>query len=97
MCSLYRNEYSDLKLAEATMGRGLGVVKRSGRDEPMWIVIHMCMETTQEISLHSFLYLKLAKTPCSLIIFYVLSSTKSENRRAEQILPGGGGRGGMGG
>jgi hypothetical protein len=24
MCSLYRNEYRNLKLAEATMGRGLG-------------------------------------------------------------------------
>jgi hypothetical protein len=25
-------------------------VKRSGRDEPMWVVIHMCMETTLGIS-----------------------------------------------
>jgi hypothetical protein len=24
MCSLYKNEYNNLKLAEATMGRGLG-------------------------------------------------------------------------
>jgi hypothetical protein len=39
-------------------------VKRSGRDEPMWVVIHKCMETTQRISLYSYLYLKLAKTPC---------------------------------
>jgi hypothetical protein len=39
------------------------VVKRCGRDEPVWIVIHLCMETTQGISLYSYLYLKLAKMP----------------------------------
>jgi hypothetical protein len=39
-------------------------MKRSGRDEPIWIVTHICMETTQGISLHSYLYLKLAKMPC---------------------------------
>jgi hypothetical protein len=33
------------------------VVKRSGRDEPIWVVVHMCMETTQGISLYSYLYL----------------------------------------
>jgi hypothetical protein len=37
------------------------VVKRSGRDEPVWVVTHISMETTQEISLYSYLYLKLAK------------------------------------
>jgi hypothetical protein len=37
-------------------------VKRSGRDEPMWVVIHICVETTQGISLYSYLYLRLAKT-----------------------------------
>jgi hypothetical protein len=41
MCSLYRNEYSNLKLAEATVERGLGIVKSSGRDEPVWVVIHI--------------------------------------------------------
>jgi hypothetical protein len=38
-------------------------VKRSGGDEPIWVVIHICMETTQRTSLYSYLYLKLAKTP----------------------------------
>jgi hypothetical protein len=38
------------------------VVKRSGGDEPMCNVIHICMETTLGISLYSFLYLKLVKT-----------------------------------
>jgi hypothetical protein len=53
MCSLYRSEYNNLKLAEATMGRGV-VVKRSGRDEPVWVVIHICMKIAQEISLYSY-------------------------------------------
>jgi hypothetical protein len=37
-------------------------VKRSGRDESIWVVIHMCMEAMLGISLYSYLYLKLAKT-----------------------------------
>jgi hypothetical protein len=37
------------------------VVKRSSRNEPMWVVIHMCMEATLGISLYSYFYLKLAK------------------------------------
>jgi hypothetical protein len=40
------------------------VVKRSGRDEPKWVVIHMCMGATLGISLHSYPYLKLGKTLC---------------------------------
>jgi hypothetical protein len=67
-------------------------VKRSGRDEPMWIAIHMCMEATLGISLYSYLYLKLAKMLC---LSYYLLVTKLENKRAEQVQPGrGGGRGG---
>jgi hypothetical protein len=37
-------------------------VKRSVRDESMWVVTHMCMEAMLGISLYSYLYLKLAKT-----------------------------------
>jgi hypothetical protein len=62
------------------MGRGLG------RDEPMWVAIHMCMEATKGTSLYSYLYLRLAKTLCFLIISCIFSSTKSQNKRAEQIL-----------
>jgi hypothetical protein len=40
------------------------VVKRSGRDEPIWVVIHMYIETTQRIFLSSYLHLKIAKTLC---------------------------------
>jgi hypothetical protein len=39
-------------------------VKRSGRDESIRVVMHMCMEAMLEISLHSYPYLKLAKTLC---------------------------------
>jgi hypothetical protein len=62
-------------------------VKRSGRDEPIWVVIYITMETTQGISLYSYPYLKLAKCHILLTTFYVFSSTKSENKRTEQILP----------
>jgi hypothetical protein len=37
------------------------IVKRYGRDEPIWVAIHKCMEATLGISLYSHLYLKLAK------------------------------------
>jgi hypothetical protein len=40
------------------------VVKRSGRDEPMWVAIHMYMEAMLGISLYSYLHLKLAKMLC---------------------------------
>jgi hypothetical protein len=46
------------------MRRGLEVVKRSVRDELIWVVIHICMETTQRIFLYSYPYRKLAKMPC---------------------------------
>jgi hypothetical protein len=36
----------------------------NGRDEPMSVAIHMCMETMLVISLYSYLYFKLAKTLC---------------------------------
>jgi hypothetical protein len=39
-------------------------VKRSGRDEPMQVIIHKCREATLGISLYSYLYLKLSKMLC---------------------------------
>jgi hypothetical protein len=65
-------------------------VKRSSRDEPMWVVTLMCMEG----SITRNLSVKLSSSQASknamffLIIFYVFSSTKSENKRVEQILHG---------
>jgi hypothetical protein len=64
-------------------------VKRSDRDEPMWVGTHMYMEEMLRISLYSYLYLKLAKTLClSYYLLCFFSSTKWENKRAEQVLPG---------
>jgi hypothetical protein len=40
------------------------VVKRSGRDESIQVVMHMCMEAMLRIFLYSYLYLKLAKMLC---------------------------------
>jgi hypothetical protein len=45
-------------------------VKRSGRDESIWVVIHMYMEAMLGISLYSYLYLKLAKVSC--LSYYLL-------------------------
>jgi hypothetical protein len=36
-------------------------VKRTGRDESTWVVIHKCTEATLRISLYSYLYPKLEK------------------------------------
>jgi hypothetical protein len=68
-------------------------VKRSGRDEPMWVVIYMYMVVMLGISLYNYLYLKLAKHYVFLIISYVFSSTKLKIKRTEQVLPGKGGVG----
>jgi hypothetical protein len=45
-------------------------VKRSGRDEPMWVAIHKFMEAILGISLYSYLYSKLAKMIC--VSYYLL-------------------------
>jgi hypothetical protein len=57
----------------------------------MWVAIHKCMEAMLGISLYSYLYVKLANMLC-LIISYVFSSIKLENKRAEQVLIGSGDR-----
>jgi hypothetical protein len=38
------------------------ITMRTGRDEQVGVVIHICREITQRISLSIYLYLKLAKT-----------------------------------
>jgi hypothetical protein len=64
-------------------------VKRSGlRDEPMWVAIHKCMKAMLRLSLYSYLYLKVAKNAMYFLLSPVLSSTKLEKKRAEQVLPG---------
>jgi hypothetical protein len=69
-------------------------VKRSGRDESMWVAIHMCMEATLGISLYSYLYLKLAKILCLSYYLLCFLFNKIGDKRAEQFLPGSGQWGG---
>jgi hypothetical protein len=45
-------------------------MKRSGRDEPIQVVIYMCMEAMLGVSLYSYPYLKLAKMLC--LSYYLL-------------------------
>jgi hypothetical protein len=71
-------------------------VKRTGRGKSIESVIHIHMGIAQGNSLCSYLYLRLAKCHISPSVFYVYSSTKSESRRAEQVLSGGGERCGSG-
>jgi hypothetical protein len=54
------------------------VVKRSGRDEPMWVVTHMYMEETLGISLYSYVF---------IIISYVFSSTNQRTRGWKRFFP----------
>jgi hypothetical protein len=56
----------------------------------MWVAIHKCMEATLGNSLYSYFHLNLAKTLFFLLSLMFFSSTKLENKRAEQVLPGSG-------
>jgi hypothetical protein len=59
-------------------------MKKMRGDKPTRVIIHIYVELSQRISLHSYLYLQQFK----ISFFYSFSSTKSETIRAEQILPG---------
>jgi hypothetical protein len=56
------------------------VVKRSGRDEPIQVVLHMCMEAMLGISLYIYLYLKLAKMLSFLLSLRFLFNKIGEGR-----------------
>jgi hypothetical protein len=58
-------------------------VKRSGRDEPRWVIIHMCVETTQRLSLYKY--------PISCFSYYLLCFFFNKIGEQEQILLGDGG------
>jgi hypothetical protein len=57
------------------------VVKRSVRDEPMWVAIHKCMEAMLGISLYRYLYLKLAKTLCFFLLSLMFSLQQNQRTR----------------
>jgi hypothetical protein len=52
-------------------------VKRSGRDESIWVVIYLCMEATLGISLNSYLYLKPLAKMLFLLLSFILSFQKN--------------------
>jgi hypothetical protein len=62
-------------------------VKRSGRDESIWVVKHIYMEAMLGIYLCSYPYLKLAKTLCLL-----LNKIGEEGRTGCAWKQGGGGK-----
>jgi hypothetical protein len=70
------------------------VVKRSGRDEPVWVAIHKCMEAMLGICLCSYPYLKLAKMLCLsyyLLCFLFNKIGEEEGRTGSFRKRGGGG------
>jgi hypothetical protein len=66
-------------------------VKRSVRDEPVWLVTHMCMEAMLEISLYSYLYLKLAKLIC--LSYFLFNKIRGQEGRTGSAWRGGSWRG----
>jgi hypothetical protein len=64
------------------------VVKRSGRDEPVWVAIHLCVKATLGISLYSYFYLKLAKMLCLSYYLLCFLFNKIREQSAGQVLPG---------
>jgi hypothetical protein len=67
------------------MGRGRGIVKRSDRDEPIWVVMHISMETTQGISLYSYFYLTLAKNATSSYYLSCFSFHKIQEQEGSTV------------
>jgi hypothetical protein len=63
-------------------------------DEPVWVAIHMCMETTLGIFLYSYLYLKLTETLCLSHLLLCFLFKKIGEQEGDQVLPGRGWRGG---
>jgi hypothetical protein len=62
------------------------VVKRSGRDEPVWVVIHKCMEATLGLSLYSYLF-QSSKNAISFLLSLMFSLQQNWIQEGEQVLP----------
>jgi hypothetical protein len=68
----------------------LKIVKKSGRDELIWVVIHMCMEAMVGISLYSYPCLKLVKMLClSYYCLCLLFNKIGEEGRVSSAWKGG--------
>jgi bacteriorhodopsin len=57
-------------------------VKRSGRDEPVGVVIHMCMEAMLGIFRYRYFGLSLAKMLCLsyYLVYYLFNKIGEEGR-----------------
>jgi hypothetical protein len=77
------SEYINLKLTKVTMGRR---PKSSEEvvDEPMWVVIHLCMAAILGI------LLKLAKMLCLSYYFLCFLFNKIGEQEGGKVLPGSG-------
>jgi hypothetical protein len=65
-------------------------VKRYGRDESIWVVIHMCKEAMLVISLCNYPYLKLTEMLCLSYCYLCLLFNKiGEERRTGSAWKGG--------
>jgi hypothetical protein len=58
------------------------VVKRSDRDEAMWVAIHKLMIASLGICLHTYLYVKLAKT-LSFLLSPMFCRQQNQRRRGQ--------------
>jgi hypothetical protein len=70
-------------------------VKRSGRDEPMWVVIHVCMEATLGNSLYSYFLSQTSKNAMVFLLSLMFSlqqnqRTRGQNRFFLEAVWGGG-------
>jgi hypothetical protein len=59
-------------------------MKKNRGKEPTGFIVHINIEMSQGNSLHGYLYFAQAKN----VISFLFSSSKSENRRTEQVLWG---------
>jgi hypothetical protein len=47
MYFLYKNKYRIFKPVEVTIRRDKGRKEKNKGDEPIWVIIHICIETSQ--------------------------------------------------
>jgi hypothetical protein len=83
MCPLQGANTVTLKRQRSLWEGDREVVKRSGRDEPIGVVIHMCVEAVLGISLYGYPYLKLAKMSClsyCLCLLFKKNWRRGQNR-----------------
>jgi hypothetical protein len=59
----------------------VAVMKSPNRDETIWVVMHICMEITQRISLYSYLHLKLEKNSMFSLLSFMSFLQQNQGTR----------------